>query len=357
LRMQTVEGLFQRLERTARDIAREQQKSVVIKLQGAETPLDRTVIEFVTDPLMHIVRNAIDHGLESDEERKRNQKSVPAFLTIRTHHDNGQVVVSISDDGRGIDPALVLEKAIKQGLVPQGQELKEHEIIQLLFLPGFSTKEQITHISGRGVGLDVVQKSIQQLGGHIEIHSQKGKGTVFNIRLPATLEIIDGLLIRVGNQVFVAPRREIEEIADLDTYEIESLGRGNKIIRMRKAIVPLEDLKDYIGLPPGAHAGDFQISSYLANDKTDNDRYLEHDIALVIRLSDQSRLALRVDTILAQQQIVVRPISESFIKLPGFTGMTILGNGEPAMILSTSEIGSSYLKWVNRGTQKDKDSA
>jgi len=346
LRMQPAEALFQRMERTARDVAREQQKSVGIRLLGADTPLDKTVLELITDPMMHIVRNAIDHGVESDEERLKIGKPVPARLTIETSHDSGQVVISITDDGRGLDPQMIYEKAIKRGLVPPGKKMKEQDIVQLLFLPGFSTKDQITHISGRGVGLDVVQKAIQQLGGQIEVKSQKSKGTTFHIRLPASLEITEGLLIQVTDQVFVVPRRDVEEIVDLDSYEIETVGRGSRAIRMRRAIVPLEDLKEYIGLAPG-------LKDTASPTPPESDR----DIALVIRLQDRTRLALRVDAILAQQQIVVRPISDGFAKLPGFTGMTILGNGEPAMILSTSAIGASFVKWVNRKIVKEKDGA
>lgn len=349
LRMQPAEGLFQRLERAARDVAREQQKSVGIRLRGSDTPLDKTVLELITDPMMHIVRNAIDHGLESDEERVKIGKPVPARLHIETSHDSGQVVISISDDGRGLDPQVIHEKAVGLGLIPAGKKMKEQDIVQLLFLPGFSTKDRVTHISGRGVGLDVVQKAIQQIGGQIEIKSQKGKGTTFHVRLPASLEIIEGLLIRVTNQIFVVPRRDIEEIIDLDGYEIEQLGRGSRAIHMRRTIVPLEDLKDYIGLIPGT----YDLPPPRPVSSAEDDR----DIALVIRLPDHSRLALRVDGVTAQQQIVVRPISESFTRLPGFTGMTILGNGEPAMILSASAIGASFMKWINRKPAKEKDSA
>ena len=338
LRMQTVETLFQRIERTARDIAREQKKTITVQLTGADTPLDKTVIELITDPMMHLVRNAIDHGIEDDETRAKIGKPVPSKISIHTQQDTRQVLISISDDGRGLDPQLILEKAIKKGLVPASAKLRDDEIIQLIFLPGFSTRDQVTAISGRGVGMDVVQKAVQQLGGRIEISSKKGEGTGFEISLPASLEIIEGLLIRVENHHYIVPRQDVAEIIDLEFFEVEKFGDRGRAIRMRDQVIPVETLADYIGFSKsGPHA------------PTDNSR----QIALLIRLPDNTKLGLCVDAVLAQQQIVVRPLTEELAKLPGFTGVTILGSGEPAMILSVTAIGESYLRWIqtneNRG--------
>jgi two-component system chemotaxis sensor kinase CheA len=354
LRMQPAETLYQRMERTARDVAREQKKSVALKFHGAETPLDKTVIELITDPMMHIVRNAIDHGLEDDEERRSAGKPVPARLSIQTVQDANQILLSISDDGRGMDPQLIYEKALKKGLIPAGKRLKEKEIIELLFMPGFSTRDQVTHISGRGVGLDIVRKAIQELGGTIEILSTKGLGSTFNIRLPASLEIIDGLVVRVTNQILIVPRREVEEIVDLKGLPMEAVGHGSRAFRMRKHLVPIEELADYLGLSPEQRAMP-RLSSSFKSKAFD----LQREISLVVALPDRTKVALRVDEILAQQQIVVRPIDEKFSNFPGFGGMTILGNGEPAMIVSTSAIGELFMRWTNRksSTTRDKDSA
>lgn len=348
LRMQPAEGLFQRIERTARDLAREQQKKVNIQLIGAETPLDKTVIELITDPMIHLVRNAIDHGIEDDETRLKLGKPVPARLAIQTHHESGYVVISISDDGRGLDPQMILEKAVKKGLVLPGAKMKDEDIRNLIFLPGFSTRDQVTHISGRGVGMDIVQKAIEQLGGRIETSSKKGQGTTFQITLPASLEIIEGLMVRVSDQLMIVPRQDVIEIVDLNSYEVDTVGQGSRAINVRGMVVPIEDLSDYVGFDSRTSRTQVTASSHAdlspANSKSDN----AHDIALMIRLSDRTRLALKVDAVVSQQQIVVRPLADHLADVPGFTGVTILGNGEPAMILSTTEIGEKYLRWIHR---------
>ncbi len=350
LRMQSADSLFQRIERVARDIARDQKKKVEIILLGADTPLDKTVIELITDPMVHLVRNAIDHGIEDEDTRTKLGKPVPAKLTIQTQQDSGHVVISISDDGRGLDPQLIFEKAVKKGLVATGTKMKDDDIQQLIFLPGFSTRDQVSEISGRGVGMDIVQKAIQALGGRIEIISKKGSGTTFQITLPASLEIIEGLLIRCDNHMYIAPRQDVVEIIDLDAYTIESIGKRDRAIRMRDAVVPVEDLVDYIGLDG--------LKSVASTNPTLTSNVLkntgETNIALIIRLPDRSRLALRVDAVLSQQQIVVRPLSEQLAGVPGFSGVTILGNGEPTMILNAGAIGESYLKWIHRNADPSR---
>lgn len=348
LRMQTAETLLQRMERTARDIARNQGKTINIQMSGADTPVDKTVIEMIADPLMHIVRNAVDHGIEPDEVRKSMGKPVPSRLAIEIQQESGNVVVTISDDGRGLDPQLILDNAIKKGLVAPGEKLKEDDIIQLIFLPGFSTRDKVTEISGRGVGMDIVQKALLQLGGRIDIRSKKGHGTTFEINLPASLEIIDGLAIRVTNQTYIVPRQDIEEIIDLDSVEIERIARGSSAIRMRKTVIPVESLSDYIGI---SHERNTPEPGSQASGSA------QKDIALLIRLQDRSKLALRIDGIIGQQQIVVRPLSDHLAKAPAVNGVTILGNGQPAMILNLTDIGNAYLHWINSFNRQARERA
>lgn len=355
LRMQSADSLFQRMERTAKDVARDQKKNISIQLNGTDTPLDKTVIELITDPMMHIVRNAIDHGIEDNETRLAAGKAVPARLVIKTQQDSGQVVISISDDGRGLDQDLIYEKAQKRGLIPAGAKMSSDDINQLIFLPGFSTREQVTAISGRGVGMDIVQKAIQQLGGRIEIQSVKGKGTSFLISLPASLEIIEGLLVKVTDQIYVIPRQEVDEIIDLASFEIERAGQGGRAIRIRKSVVPVEDLSDYIGV--NASKVPHSSAAYEKSPEVHQPSDSSQDIAVLIRMPDHSRLALRVDAIIRQQQIVVRPLSDHLAKVPGFSGATILGNGEPALILSASAIAQCYLNWVDRKLKNDRNIA
>ena len=331
LRMQPAEGLLQRLEKTARDTARQLKKEIEINLSGTETLFDKVVLEIISDPLMHIVRNAVDHGIEESAAREKAGKSSAGHIEIRSHLESGQVILTISDDGGGLDPEVILNKALAKGLLPPDVKLREEEVYQLIFLPGFSTRDQVTEISGRGVGMDVVQKALHQLGGQIHIRSKKGKGTTFEITLPASLEIIDGLLIEVSGAVYVMPRQDVIEIIDLRQFPTENFARSATAIRLRDQIVPVEKIEDYVGMemdefsrPPLGH------------------------IALVIRLSDHSKLALRVERLIRQQQIVVRPLADSLARIPGFTGVTVLGNGEPAMILSASHIGDSYLHWTSR---------
>jgi two-component system chemotaxis sensor kinase CheA len=261
------------------------------------------------------------------------------------------VIISISDDGRGLDPQMILEKAVKKGLIQAGIKMKEEDIINLIFLPGFSTRDQVTEISGRGVGMDIVQKAIDYLGGRIETTSRKGHGTTFQITLPASLEIIEGLMVRVTDQTIIVPRQDIIEIVDLDEHGIENVGEGGRAIRIREQVIPVEDLADYVGTKT-------VISRATDPAPLNSDA---RRIGLLIRLPDRTRLALRVEAVLSQQQIVVRPLNDQLSKVPGFTGVTILGNGEPAMILSTAAIGENYLKWIRRkataGTKKYGESA
>lgn len=334
LRMQPVESLFQRLERAARDIARELGKTIQVVLSGAEVNLDKTVSEIMIDPMIHLIRNAVDHGIEPEERRRELGKPTPAKIEISASQDAGTVVLTVSDDGCGIDPRLVFKKAVEKGLISGRQTLTDNEIIQLIFAPGFSTRDQVTEISGRGVGMDIVSQAIQQIGGKIAIVSRPGHGTRFQVSLPTSLEVVDGLVIRVDQAAYIVPMQDVIEIIDLRSFNPEPIGSAGWAIQLHGAVVPVEALSEYIPTGRQAEAGDTQP--------------IERKPALVIRLSDRRKLALAVDQVMAQQQIVVRPLCDKLAAIPGFTGATVLGNGEPGLILSVGYIGECYLSWVAR---------
>jgi two-component system chemotaxis sensor kinase CheA len=333
LRMQPIDGLFQRLERSARDLARELDKKIILKMDGSNIMMDKTVIERMSDPIIHLLRNAIDHGVESDEVRLANNKSTPAVIEITATQDSGQVVIKIEDDGKGIDTAGILKKAREKGLVKDGQKFNESELIQFIFQPGFSTKDAVTEISGRGIGMEIVQQSITEIGGNIETKTRLGRGTSFHITIPTSLEIVDSLILKVANETYIVPTQDIQEILEIPKSDLNTLASDCTAIHIHGKTVPVENLSDY-------------LSSRSAQTAVDSEFF----VALLIRMSDRSLVAFRVDEIISQQQVVVRPLSDHLSSLPGFTAVGVLGNGEPALILSMSFIGECYLNWVRKNS-------
>ncbi len=333
LRMQPIDGLFQRLERTARDLARELDKKIVLKMDGSNIMMDKTVIERMSDPIIHLLRNAIDHGVESDDDRRSKNKPTPAVIEISATQDSGQVVIKIEDDGRGIDTAGILKKAREKGLVKEGQRLTETELIRFIFQAGFSTKEAVTEISGRGIGMDIVQQSITEIGGNIETKTRLGLGTSFHITIPTSLEIVDSLILKVASETYIVPTQDIQEILEIPVTELNTLAADCTAIHIHGKTVPVEHLSDY-----------------LSSKKDVILPQSEFFVALLIRMSDRSLVAFRVDEIISQQQVVVRPLSDHLSGLPGFNAVGVLGNGEPALILSMSFIGECYLNWVRKNS-------
>jgi two-component system, chemotaxis family, sensor kinase CheA len=331
LRMQPVEGMFQRLERVARDVARNQGKQIEIIVDGTEVELDRTVIEKMTDPLIHVVRNAVDHGIETSEERKQTAKSQYAQVILQAVQDASGVVIRIIDDGRGLNADKVFKKAVEKGLVKADEKLTQQQIYNLIFLPGFSTAEKLTDISGRGVGMDVVLKAVQGLRGTVDVNSELGKGSIFNITLPTSLSIMDALIVKINESRYAVPMHQLTEIIDTTNFSIETSGNKGKMIDLRGEVVPIETLH-----------------GYLKSKVTDKNSFKKGNIddklpALIVKENDKY-VAFQVDTILGQQQVVIRPLSKQMSKLPGFSGCTILGDGEPSIILSLPDIAKIFLK-------------
>ncbi|WP_126425199.1 chemotaxis protein CheA [Brevibacillus marinus] len=316
-RMLPVERLFNRFPRMVRDLARSLNKDVDLLLEGKETELDRTVIEEISDPLLHLIRNAIDHGIEEVGVRKKRGKPLKGTIKIRAAQQENQVVLTVEDDGAGISAERVKESAIRKQLIAaqDAEKMSEQELIQLIFLPGFSTAQTVSDISGRGVGMDIVRNHIEKLNGLIDVQTRPGEGTKFTIKLPLTLAILRGLLIKLQETTFALPMNSVIEIVRISTKEIYSI-KGQAVVKIRDKILPLIALHDLFRMPCGKR-------------KTAN------VFIVVVGLADK-RLGLVVDDLLGSQEIVVKSIGSYIGQVEGISGATILGDGSVALILDVT---------------------
>lgn len=314
LRMVAIGETFTRFRRVVRDLSEELGKSVQLELEGADTELDKTVVEKIGDPLMHLVRNAMDHGIETSAEREANGKPASATLRLSARHESGNIVIAVGDDGRGINTARVLQKAQERGLVPVGAVLSEQEIHQLIFEPGFSTAEKVTDISGRGVGMDVVRQNVEKLRGRIGVHSQIGKGATIEISLPLTLAIIDGFLVRSGNAALVIPLEYVEECIAAGSLELHD---GYAIVEQRGEPLPVMDIAHRLGL---------------------RRRPAEGRRSIVVVRAGAQRIGLLVEKLLGEHQTVIKPLGKVFAGIQALSGSTILGTGEVALILDIPNV-------------------
>ncbi|MCV6824481.1 chemotaxis protein CheA [Halocynthiibacter sp. SDUM655004] len=319
IRAQPVKSLFQRMARIVREASADVGKTVRLKTDGDATEVDKTVIERLADPLTHMIRNAVDHGLEDSKTRLANGKPETGEITLSARHRSGRVLIEISDDGAGIDRKKVLKKAQEKELVTKDGQLTDSEIDNLLFLPGFSTADKISNLSGRGVGMDVVRSSIQALGGRVSINSTPGKGTTFSISLPLTLAVLDGMVTQVAGQTLVVPLNTIEETLTIGKSDLNTLGPQTSVLKVRNGFVPLLDLGTELGY---------------RKPKPD---YVD-SIVLLIAHEDGSRAALVVDEINDQRQVVIKGLQESYGRVPGIAAATILGDGQIALILDPVDI-------------------
>ncbi|MBM9594384.1 chemotaxis protein CheA [Rhodobacteraceae bacterium MCCB 386] len=319
IRAQPVKSLFQRMGRIVREAAAAVGKDVRLHTDGEATEIDKTVVELLAEPLMHMIRNAVDHGLEKTEARIAAGKSPEGLVTLSAGHRSGRVVIEIGDDGAGINRARVLKKAIEKKLIPADAQLTESEIDNLLFMPGFSTAAEVTSISGRGVGMDVVRTAIVSLGGRISITSREGAGTTFSISLPLTLAVLDGMVVRVEEETLVIPLAAIVETLTLNSTDVRTLGPETQVVRVRDAFLPLLDLGTELGYrtPRGDYSG---------------------AIVLLITQEDNSRTALVVDAIEDQRQVVIKGLHDSYGHVPGVAAATILGDGQIALILDPIDL-------------------
>jgi two-component system chemotaxis sensor kinase CheA len=315
LRMVPVATLFGRFRRLVHDLARETGKAIELSTDGETTEIDKTVIERLADPLVHLIRNAADHGLETAEDRAAAGKPATGRIRLSAHQSGGEVVISIRDDGRGIDRDRVRAKAEAQGLIEPGAALSDHDLLQLVFHPGFSTAAAVTNLSGRGVGMDVVKRTIESLRGSIDIASRPGEGSEVSLRIPLTLAIIDGLLVRVGRGRYVIPLGAVEECLELSLDE-DLRSRGRSFISLRNTLVPFLRLREMFdtGTQPELHQ------------------------KVVVVSTGEERIGLVVDQIIGDHQTVIKSMSKLHAGLPTFSGATILGDGSVALILDVGHL-------------------
>ncbi|MBM0105655.1 chemotaxis protein CheA [Steroidobacter sp. S1-65] len=315
LRMVQIGPTFSRFQRVVRDVAREIGKEIRLEIGGAETELDKTLIESITDPLTHLVRNAIDHGIETADVRRARGKGAEGVVRLEAYHDSGSVVIEVADDGGGLKRERILAKAIERGLITDGSSLTDSQVFALIFEPGFSTAEQVTNLSGRGVGMDVVKRNVNALRGTVELDSKEGEGTTVRIRLPLTLAIIDGFLVGVGGSSFVIPLELVEECVELGD-EHRSTDGEQRYINLRGAVLPFIRLREM-----------FAIRSTAAR----------RESIVVIRCAGQ-RFGIVVDELLGELQTVIKPLSRLFSRIRGIGGSTILGTGQLALILDVPSL-------------------
>lgn len=316
-RMVPVGQVFDRFPRLVRDVARSLDKQVAFAIEGKDIELDRSMLDEIGDPVMHLLRNAIDHGIEGPADRLKAGKPAQGRLTLSTMRDRSAVVVRVEDDGRGLDRARVIRKAIERGLLAaDAPDVGDDEVVRLITRPGFSTAERITDISGRGVGLDVVTAGVRALGGSVDIRSTPGKGTSVTMRLPLTLAIQRSLLARVGGEVYALPLTHVSETVELTAQALQSV-KGREVLVLREDVLPVLRLRTLVGLPPAAQADPEQV---------------------VILETAERRAALIVDDLTTQQEIVVKQFDSVRGGSTLFGGATILGDGAPALILDVSSL-------------------
>ena len=319
IRAQPVKSVFQRMPRLVREIAMMTGKEVRLLMEGEGTEVDKTVIERLSDPLTHMIRNAIDHGLETPADRIAAGKAPEGVVKLAALHRSGRIVIEITDDGRGINRPKVRQIAIDKGLVAPDANLTDDEIDNLIFMPGFSTATSVSDISGRGVGMDVVRRSIASLGGRITISSRPGQGSTFTLSLPLTLAVLDGMVVTVAGQTLVAPLTAIIESLQPKVGEVRSLGPNAQVIAIRDTHVPLIDIGRTLG---------YRLTSPPPTE----------GVALLVEGEGGARAALMVDAIQGQRQVVIKSLEANYRPVPGIAAATILGDGRVALILDVDAV-------------------
>ncbi|WP_338550480.1 chemotaxis protein CheA [Roseovarius phycicola] len=330
IRAQPVKPMFQRMSRIVREAAAATSKRVRFETVGEYTEVDKTVVERLVDPLTHMIRNAIDHGLEGPEDRAAKGKPEEGTVTLSAAHRSGRVLIDISDDGAGVNREKVRQLAIERGLISEEAELSPAEIDNLLFLPGFSSKEEVSELSGRGVGLDVARSEIMGLGGRVSISSTPGHGTCFSISLPLTLAVLEGMVIKVADQTLIVPISAIQETLQPKTIEIHTIGAEGRVLRNRQGLVPVIDLGQLFGFRPASAD-------------------LDHRVILLVESDGGQRCALVVDEIQDQRQVVIKSLETNYGHVDGISAATILGDGRIALIVDPENI------IADRGTPATSD--
>lgn len=318
VRMLPIGNVFNRFPRVVRDISAERGKKAALLISGEETELDKTLIEKIADPLTHLIRNSVDHGIETPEERLSAGKPEVGKVWLSAFHQGGNVIVTVEDDGKGLDREKIVNKAVEKGLIANAEGMTDQEVYNLIFLPGFSTAEKVTEVSGRGVGMDVVKRNIEAIGGSVSIETEAGRRSRFVIKIPLTLAIIDGLTVTVGREIFIIPLTAIVESKRPKSDEVKHVKGEGEVINVRGHFVPLVRLYQFFGVE---------------TEETDPTKAL-----VVIVSADNKNYALLVDSLTGQQQAVIKSLGEGFRGIPGVAGATILGSGEVALIVDVPSI-------------------
>lgn len=318
IRAQPVGVVFQRMPRLVRELATKTSKRVRLEMSGENTEVDRSIVEQLADPLTHIIRNSVDHGIETPADRLACGKPEEGTVRLAAEHRGGRIVIEIKDDGAGINPERVLKKARERGLVSADASLTDDEITNLVFMPGFSTAEAVSDISGRGVGMDVVRRNIQDIGGRISLKSERGRGMTIQLALPLTLAVMDGMVIRVGKETYVVPMSAMVECLRPPATDIHDLIGTRGMLRLRGELLPVVNLGELLDVASteGENGG----------------------VVIITEAGEDIRFGLRVDELCGHQQVVIKSIEESYGSIPGIAAATILGNGRVAFILDTEKL-------------------
>jgi two-component system chemotaxis sensor kinase CheA len=326
IRMLPVSVTFSRFPRLVHDLSAKLKKNVELRITGEQTELDKTVLEKISDPLLHLIRNSLDHGIESPGERLRKGKPEMGVIHLSASHEGGSVVIRVTDDGGGLNAEKIMKKAVEKGLLENEAKLTDAQIYDLIFLPGFSTADTVTDVSGRGVGMDVVRSNIEDIGGRVEVYSEKDKGSTFQITLPLTLAILDGQLIKVGHEVYVLPLLSIVETVQVKLDRLNIISGKQVVYRLRGEAIPVVDMRRLYRI-----AGNEPLTSY-ANKQ------------LIIVESERKSIGLVVDELLDQHQVVIKSLENNFVKVPGMLGATILGDGTVSLILDVTTLADTISK-------------
>jgi two-component system chemotaxis sensor kinase CheA len=318
MRLVPIGPLFRRMARMVRDLSRQFGKPVEMETQGDEIELDRNIVQELTDPLMHMVRNALDHGIESPAEREKAGKNPVAHLLLKGRHQAGQVVIEIADDGHGLDRDKLLDKAMQKGMIESGEGMSDNDVFNLIFQPGFSTAAAVTNVSGRGVGMDVVRRHIEKLRGRVEIRSVKGRGATFALKLPLTLAIIDGLVVGVGEERYIAPLFAVREVLRPSAETIWTVQQRAEMALIRGELLPVLRLYRKFRVTPRSED---PLQS-----------------VLLVAEVEERRSCLLVDELIGKQEVVIKALGETFKSVTGIAGGAILGDGRVGLILDMERL-------------------
>ena len=319
IRMMPISAVFSRFPRVVRDLSRKLGKQVELKMSGEDTELDKSLIESIADPLTHLVRNSLDHGIEMADARELGGKPRTGTITLKASHQGGSIVIEVGDDGAGLNRSRILAKAREKG-IPASDSMSDQDVWQLIFEPGFSTAEHVTEVSGRGVGMDVVKRNIAALGGRVDIESVAGAGTRMTVRLPLTLAILDGMSVSVGQEIYVIPLTYVIESLQAERSMVKSFSGAERLVQVREEYLPVLPLHDAFSIPGATTSFDRGI--------------------MVILEAEGSKLALLVDALVGQQQVVIKSLEANYRKVRGVSGATIMGDGRVALILDVPALAA-----------------